>query len=210
MQLVEQRTKLPLVDDHLGGNARDACKLAAESRYKRHGKLLPAHVRLICVGPSNCGKTSALLSLIFGREGLSLENLYIFSKSLNQPKYRQLEAVLKKVPEIGFFKFSSVDSVPPLDEVRKNSVMIFDDVGSEPGKNRHLQAYFSMGRHKHVDIVFLNQSYANIYKHLVRENANLILIFKQDLSSLKHIFEDHVAPDMKFDKFCEMCSLAWS
>ena len=88
--------------------------------------------------------------------------------------------MLENIPEIGFFKYSSVESVPSLDEVKPNSIMIFDDIASEPGKNRHLQAYFSMGRHKQVDIIFLNQSYTNIFKHLVRENANLILIFRQD------------------------------
>lgn len=38
----------------------------------------------------------------------------------------------------------------------------------------------------------------------------MILIFRQDSLNLKHIFEDHVAPDVKFEKFCEMCSLAWN
>ena len=71
--------------------------------------------------------------------------------------------------------------------------MIFDDIASEPGKNRHLQAYFSMGWHKQVDIIFLNQSYTNIFKHLVRENANMILIFRQDNLYLWYIFDENNA-----------------
>lgn len=203
MKLVKQDVDLPI------GEIRLLEENANNVEIKRHGNLLPQHVRLLCVGPSNCGKTCALLSLIYHKEGLSFENIYIFSKSLYQPKYEELGMVLENIPEIGFFKYTNSESVPSLDEVKPNSLMIFDDIASEPGKNRHLQAYFSMGRHRHVDIAFLNQSYANIFKHLVRENANLILIFRQDNANLKHIYEDHVAPDVKFDKFCEMCSLAW-
>jgi len=203
MQLIEQEKKLPITEVCLSGNSN-------KPEFRRHGDLLPQHVRLLCAGPSNCGKTCALLSLIYHKEGLSFENVYIFSKSLYQPKYEELEVVLKNIPEIGVFKYSSVESVPSLDEVKPNSIMIFDNIASEPGKNKHLQSYFSMGRHKHVDTAFLNQSYTNIFKHLIRENANLILIFKQDNLNLKHIFDDHVTPDMKFDKFCEMCSLAWN
>jgi len=203
MRIVEQDKKLPLTEVRLLANENNF-------EFKRHGDLLPPHIRFLCVGPSNCGKTSALLSLIYHKEGLSFENIYIFSKSLYQPKYEELETVLENIPEIGFFKYSSAESVPSLDEVKPNSIMIFDDIASEPGKNRHLQSYFSMGRHKHVDTAFLNQSYTNIFKHLIRENANLILIFRQDNLNLKHIFDDHVTPDMKFDKFCEMCSLAWN
>ena len=205
MRLVEQNTKLPIREIRLSGQGEDDI-----SKFKRHGDLLPSHVRLICVGPSNCGKTSALLSLIYSDKGLSFENIYIFSKSLYQPKYEELGRVLENIPEIGFFKYTNCESVPSLDEVKTNSLMIFDDIASEPGKNRHLQAYFSMGRHKHIDIAFLNQSYSNIFKHLVRENANLILIFRQDKMSLRHIFDDHVTPDVKLEKFCEMCSLAWN
>ena len=205
MQLIKQEKKLPITKVHL---SNQECE--NNSKFKRHGDLLPQHVRLICVGRSNCGKTTALLSLIYNREGLWFENIYIFSKTLYQPKYQELESVLENIPEIDFFKYPNAKSVPSLEEVKPNSIMIFDDIASEPGKNRHLQSYFSMARHKHVDTIFLNQSYTNIFKHLVRENANMILIFRQDNLNLKHIFDDHVTPDMKFGKFCEMCSLAWN
>ena len=44
---------------------------------------------------------------------------------------------------------------------------------------------------------------------LVRDNANMILVFRPDASNLKHIFDDHVLPDMKFDEFCKLCSFTW-
>jgi len=76
MQLIKQEKKLPITEVHLSNKD---CENMRE--FKRHGDLLPQHVRLICVGSSNCGKTTALLSLIYNREGLWFENIYIFSKT---------------------------------------------------------------------------------------------------------------------------------
>jgi len=60
MQLIKQKKNLPINEVHL---SNQECE--KKSDFKRHGDLLPQHVRLICVGPSNCGKTTALLSLIY-------------------------------------------------------------------------------------------------------------------------------------------------
>ena len=127
-----------------------------------------------------------------------------------QPKYQELGVVMRSVPEIGYFTFNDSESVPSPDIIQPYSVMIFDDVASDSNKNQHLRAYFSMGRHKHVDSFFLCQTYSTVPKQLVRDNANVILLFRQDITNLRHVFEDHVIPDMKFEKFCEMCSLAWN
>jgi len=55
----------------------------------RHGIVLclPNTIRALIVGPSNCGKTNIMLSLIENPNGLKFENVYIVSKSLYQPKY---------------------------------------------------------------------------------------------------------------------------
>lgn len=66
-----------------------------------------------------------------------------------------------------------------------------------------------MGRHKNIDSFYLSQTYAKIPKHLVRDNANLIILLKQDELNLKHVFDDHVTTDMSFQQFKEICSLCW-
>jgi len=62
---------------------------------KRHGDLLPNTVRAIVCGPSNCGKTNAVMALITDPNGLRFENIYVYSKSLNQPKYVFLKKLLE-------------------------------------------------------------------------------------------------------------------
>jgi len=37
-----------------------------------------------------------------------------------------------------------------------------------------------MGRHKNMDSFYRCQTYTHIPKHLIRDNANMIIMFKQD------------------------------
>lgn len=82
-----------------------------QSSSIRHGQLLPDSIRAVFCGPSNCGKTNALLALITHPNGLRFENVYVYSKSLNQPKYKFLEKLLAPLEGIEYFAFSEHDKV---------------------------------------------------------------------------------------------------
>lgn len=179
-----------------------------DSKPRRHGKLFPATIRCIICGPSNCGKTNVIFNLLFAPQGLTFKNVYIFSKSLYQPKYELLRHVMAGVPQIGYFTFSDNDKVMEPEIAEPNSIMIFDDVACE--KQQNIRKYFSMGRHNDIDSFYLCQTYSSIGKHLVRDNTNFIILFKQDDLNLRHIYHDHVNTDMKFQQFKEMCARAWS
>ena len=88
-----------------------------------------------------------------------------------------------------------------------NSIMIFDDVACE--KQDNVRAFFCMGRHKKVDCFYLCQSYAQVPKHLIRDNVNLLVLFRQDEVNLKHVYDDHVNTDMPFINFKNLCSECW-
>jgi len=66
-----------------------------------------------------------------------------------------------------------------------------------------------MSRHSHVDCFYLCQSYARKSKHLIRDNTNLLILFKQDSSNLKHVYNDHVNTDMLYEDFSELCRNCW-
>lgn len=174
---------------------------------KRHGKLLPNTIRGIICGPSNCGKTNVMLNLLFSENGLIFENVYVFSKSLVQPKYMLLECVLKST-EIGYFPYSENEDVPPPNSIKPNSIMVFDDVSC--GKQNNIKNYFSMGRHNNIDSFYICQTYSFIPKQLVRDNTNFLMVFKQDFKNLHHIYHDHVNTDMTFEKFKDMCFKVWN
>ena len=195
MKTIKQSVSLPINEIK--------CKSDHLIEPRRHGILLPNSIRAIICGPSNCGKTNLLMNLLYNPNGLSFQNIYLYSKSRYQAKYQELEQVLNLIPEIGYFPFDDNEEVIPPNEAKENSIFIFDDVACE--KQTHIRAYFCMGHHKNVDSFYLTQTYTRVPKHLVRDNANLLVLFKQDFTNLKHIYHDHVNTDMSFDKFCEMC-----
>ena len=173
----------------------------------RHGRMLPNTIRGIICGPSNCGKTNVMLSLLESPHGVRFENVYVYSKSLHQPKYRYLERLLGSIDEIGYFTFSDNCTVVPPSKALPNSIFVFDDIACD--EQDIMREYFAMGRHSMVDCFYLCQTYAKIPKHLIRDNANLLILFKQDGTNLKHIYNDHVNMDMTYDDFYDMCRECW-
>lgn len=196
-----KRHSLPII------NFDKYCGEGLKTTERKHSELLPNHVRCIMCGPSNSGKTNVMLNLLFNPNGLRFENAYVFSKSLYQPKYKFLEKVLTSLPNIGYFPFSENEQVPHPNEVEKNSVMIFDDVSCE--KQGNVRNYFTMGRHNNVDTFLLCQTYSQVPKQLIRDNANFLVTFKQDETNLKHVYNDHVNTDMCYNNFKDVCARAW-
>lgn len=200
MREVKQSVPFPVsnFDRYIG--AGDASKLKS-----KHGSLLPNSIRCIIAGPSNSGKTNVLFNLLFDEHGLVFENIYVFSKSLYQPKYQFLARVLPK--EIGYFPYDDNTMVINPSEAKPNSIMVFDDISCE--KHDCIRNYFTMGRHKNIDTFYLGQTYSRIPKQLIRDNTNLVILFKQDEMNMRHVYNDHVNTDMPFDKFKALCGKAW-
>jgi len=43
----------------------------------------------------------------------------------------------------------------------------------------------------------------------IRDNANLLILFKQDGTNLKRVYNDHVNTDMSYEDFSELCRNCW-
>ena len=117
----------------------------------------------------------ALLAIILHPNGLKFDNVYVYSKSLKQPKYKFLERVLSDVEEVEYYPFSEHEVIPPT-EAQPNSIIVFDDVACE--KQDNMRAFFCMSRPAHIDSFYLCQTYARIPEHLVRDNVNLLILRK--------------------------------
>lgn len=199
MRIVKQSESLPIFNHDFATGSKVV---------QRHGELLPSTIRCIIAGPSNCGKTNVIIGLLEDPNGLRFENVYVFSKSLYQPKYVYLRKLLEPIQTMGYFTFNDCEDIIPPDKAKPNSVFVFDDIACD--KQTVIREYFSMGRHNSIDCFYLCQTYSHIPKHLIRDNANLIVLFKQDELNLKHVYSDHVNTDMSFDKFKELCGLCWN
>ena len=96
MRLIKQHTSIKVRNIDFSHN-----------NERRHGPLLPNTIRSLIVGPSNCGKTNVMLSLIESPNGLRFKNIYLYSKTYNQEKY----VLLKKIKDANIFIFSDADNV---------------------------------------------------------------------------------------------------
>ncbi|BES89644.1 Poxvirus A32 protein [Nesidiocoris tenuis] len=179
-----------------------------------HGVLFGTHrIRALICGPSGSGKTSAVLSLLLHPNGLRYANVYVFSRTLNQGKYEFLQRVLDGLePGINYFGIGPGDNgeiefLPP-DQIRPNSIVVFDDLGT--GDYEIVRQYFAFSRHFSIDVLFCCHSYVSVPKNLIRINLTMILAFKMDLLNLKHIYDDNsIQTDMSFDEFKNMCTTCW-
>jgi len=66
-----------------------------------------------------------------------------------------------------------------------------------------------MGRHKNIDSFYLFQTYSHIPKHLTRDNANFIIMFKQDDLNMRHVYRDHINTDINYETYVKICQKFW-
>lgn len=173
--------------------------------------LLPQPLRCLIVGSSGCGKTNLLLNLIYNHNGVLFKNLYVFSKSIEQPAYIELRKkymdVEKKLNKTIAYFYNNCDDIPPLEECRKNSLVVFDDCLME--KQDVIKDYFIRGRHRKLSCVYLSQSYGRVDMQVIRNNLNLLCVFKQNKHYTKRIYDDFVGVDTSYKNFEKMCEKCW-
>ena len=58
------------------------------------------------------------------------------------------------------------------------------------------------------DCFYLAQNYFKLPREIIKENANFICLFPQDLKNLNYIFENHVGSDMIKEEFRQLCKVA--
>lgn len=182
--------------------------LLEDNIIENNDQFLPNNVRCLIVGPSNIGKTNVLLSLLVSKNGLRFKNLYLYSKTLFQKKYKFLENVIKGIKGMDFQTFNNNEEIFDPDDIECDSVLIMDDVSLE--NQDILRKYFTICRHKKVHLFYLAHTYSLINKRPIRDNANVVCIFPMDLINLKHVWSDRVHTDMSFSKFQDLCAKVWA
>lgn len=113
--------------------------------------------------------------------------------------------------DIDAYFYDSCDSIPDpssLDESKKN-LMIFDDCMTD--NQSKISDFFTRGRHGNCCVFYLSQSYFHLPRHAIRENANFIILFRQSIKNLQHLYQDIVAHDgIPFSTFVQdFCNASW-
>ena len=184
----------------------------------KHAHFLPSNIFMILAGPTGCGKTNLLFNFLLNGN-LNYCDVYIYSTTLDQPKYQYLkkyysdrEAKLRNIGishKITYF-FDSDEEIKKPSELDPNAshIMIFDDVMNEDQKL--IKDYFTKGRHYNTNVFYLCQSFHTLPKHGIRQNANIFIFFEQDDKTMKYIYDTHISADMDFKEFKGLYGKAWS
>lgn len=166
MRFIEQKLKLKVdnVDPPI-----------AKNHELRHGLLFPNTIRALIVGPSGCGKTNLIFALL--TNGIRFHNVYIYLKTLDQPKYKLLSDILKDIDGIKLFTFYENDEVIPPEKALPKSVFIFDDIICE--NQNIVRSYFSREWHNQINVFFTSLSLLLVY----RNNFSMITIIPLSYSN---------------------------
>ena len=121
-------------------------------------------------------------------------------------EYKQLKLRCKGGIDAQFLEdVADIPDPKDHDPSRKN-LLVLDDIMLGP--QNKAEAYYTRGRPNNVDTIYIAQNYFRLPRQTVRENANLIMLFKQDGRNLSHLHQDHCA-DIRFDEFRDFCNDVW-
>ena len=144
--------------------------------------------RTLIIGFSNCGKTYLMNHILFQKQ----EQIFIITKSINQ------------YPNI---KAQTSDEIEPL-EIYENSVVVFDDMLLSKQES-NIDLFVTRGRHNNIDIYYISQSYFHLPKNTIRNNSNIIILFKQTLRDIILLFHDIAGLDMNLEEWKCLCRKAF-
>ena len=202
-----------------------------DQNYFKHDENLPHSFRMLIVGPSGCGKTNLLLNLILTPDYIDYNNLIIFSKTVfQQPEFKciqdclnygytkeeiyhmflnkikpkfnadnDLSTINSKISMTLSNKAEEIHPPDKLDKGKKN-LIIFDDVVNEKNQ-KIMEMYFTRGRHNKANVIYLSQSYFELPLKSIRNNSNVIILFKLGKRDLTNIYSNLLSSIIEKEEF---------
>ena len=140
------------------------------------------------IGPRNVGKTYYMLKVL---EKIGNKRpIHIITRSPNQYPNHKTSNEIKPIKKY------------------KGSVVIFDDmVGAK--NSSQIDEFFTRGRHEDLDVYYISQSYFALPRQSIRNNSDILILFKQTLRDVQSMYYDIGAYDMSYHEFKLMCHKAW-
>ena len=142
-----------------------------------------------------------------------LTNIFMGQEVLKKHKLTPIDALNEyggirkgKIKADFFSDCTLIPDPADLDKDEKNLLILDDCI---LGKQNKAEAYYTRGRHNNCDTFYISQNYFLLPRQTIRENANFIILFPQDMKNLNHIHADHCANDMTLDEFKNLCRSIW-
>ena len=159
--------------------------------------------RTLIVGPSFCGKTHLLLNkLQLIRLDDPKQQIKIITRSPEQYSNFELE-------EVSVEEDLEDRTIPKARSVQdfQNCCVVFDDMLDSNQKS--IDPFFNRGKHNDLEVYYLSQSYFDLPKRTIRNNSNIIILFRQTLKDVEHIYRDIAGFDMSYDELKSLCRESW-
>jgi hypothetical protein len=162
-------------------------------------ELLPKHpYRMLLLGSSGVGKTNILLNLL--TKQLVYDRIYLFSRHLEQAKYKflkkHLEDIEENLKEAGINQkiimawentLQKLPSVEDLDADYRNTIIIDDFAVTEKKNSKRIAELFVRSRHRNASVIFLTQLMFKCDRDIRLNCSHFILLQshnKRELTSL--------------------------
>lgn len=184
----------------------------------------PICPRILISAPSGAGKTNLALHLIFtsiDKGGLQSRPriIVVTGGTHEQSKYRLLAEVCKEKCRVeltvlpsfeDFLTFCEIDKYPGQDfsDRLRDSIVILDDLSISSAQRYIMRDLFAKARHHRIILMLLYQCYSRIPKFL-RENANVLFLFRTDRLALSLVHRDFCLGDLTMEQFESICQQAW-
>ena len=144
--------------------------------------------RSLIIGFSNCGKTYLTNHILHQRK----EPIFLITKSLNQ--YSNIKAQIS-------------DEIELLEHHENNTVVFGDMLLSKQESN--IDLFLTRGCHNNIDFYYISQSYFHLPKNTIRNNSNIIILFKQTRRDVILLFHDITGLDINLVECKQLCPKAW-
>ena len=161
-----------------------------------HHPMLPDDIRMLVVGPSGCGKTNMVMNLIL--QYIKWTELYVITMDPFDSMYDVLRDLNEKEKCVTFVSPEDLgqelfQSMEPL------SLVIFDDYMLV--KNQEVpKIVFTRGRHRKINSIYISQKFTKT-ELVIRENANILVMFNVDEKSKECVHNMYVSADMDLKDF---------
>ena len=97
---------------------------------------------------------------------------------------------------------NKAEEIQPPDKLEKTkkNLIIFDDVVNEKNQ-KIMEMYFTRGRHNKANVIYLSQSYFDLPLKSIRNNSNVLILFKLGKRDLSNIYYNLLSSFIEKDEF---------
>ena len=177
-------------------------------------------LRMLIIGPSRSGKTSALLHLIQNLNDTNpIDKIYLYAKHLSEPKYTLLienreKAGMKNLNNpTAFIEYSNTmdDVFKHINDYnikwKRRILIVFDDMISEIMNDKNFKSIikelFIGCRKLNISIVFITQFYFRTPKDARLNSTHYLLMKIQNKKELQNIAQEN-SGDIDFKDFLKI------